>query len=357
MALFAFLTPAGREGRATPTAGDADDPDVDAERLRLAMGQFATGVTIITTRDRSGQAFGTTANAVTSVSLAPPLVLACLRQESETLAALLQRRRFAINVLHSSQAELSDRFARRAGPDTWDAVAHRSVEGIPLLEGAIATLECELHDLADGGDHAVVVGHVVALEHAEPDADPLVFYAGSYRRIGEAPPVPALVAPKPTDHTEVALPAREGPLRMLSLSDDRDHTSVAVIIGEPRGRRGVLVYPHFPCLLGDALGSIACGSRARLTSAQARMRAEDCGVTVYHRDMGAGLADCGCAGGSETTLPTLSDSAIAALARGVRLLDLRAVRLVASISDARRAARAGVPVGERVDPAALDGSE
>ena len=71
MALFAFLTPAGREGRATPTAGDADDPDVDAERLRLAMGQFATGVTIITTRDRSGQAFGTTANAVTSVSLAP----------------------------------------------------------------------------------------------------------------------------------------------------------------------------------------------------------------------------------------------------------------------------------------------
>jgi 3-hydroxy-9,10-secoandrosta-1,3,5(10)-triene-9,17-dione monooxygenase reductase component len=52
------------------------------------------------------------------------------------------------------------------------------------LDGAIATLECELHDVADGGDHAVVVGHVVALEHTEPDADPLLFYAGSYRRIG-----------------------------------------------------------------------------------------------------------------------------------------------------------------------------
>jgi flavin reductase (DIM6/NTAB) family NADH-FMN oxidoreductase RutF len=150
------------------------------------MGQFTTGVTVITTRDGSGQAFGTTANAVSSVSLSPPLVLACLRQESETLAAVLERRRFAINVLHSSQAELSERFARRAGPDTWDAVAHRSVEGIPLLEGAIATLECELHDLADGGDHAVVVGHVVALEHAKPNADPLVFYAGSYRRVDPA---------------------------------------------------------------------------------------------------------------------------------------------------------------------------
>ncbi|HEY6523791.1 MAG TPA: flavin reductase family protein, partial [Solirubrobacteraceae bacterium] len=68
MALFTFLTPAAREERATPPADH-----VDAERLRLAMGQFATGVTIITTRDRSGQAFGTTANAVTSVSLGPPL--------------------------------------------------------------------------------------------------------------------------------------------------------------------------------------------------------------------------------------------------------------------------------------------
>src|ERR1700727_1704130 len=190
MALFTFPTSA-RERRARSSAPEEGAtrpaPGVDAGRLRQAMGQFTTGVTVITTRDGSGQAFGTTANAVSSVSLSPPLVLACLRQESERLAALLERRRFAVNVLHSSQTALSDRFARRAGPDTWDAVAHRSVEGIPLLEGAIATLECELHDLADGGDHAVVVGHVVALEHAEPDADPLVFYAGSYRRIGQAP--------------------------------------------------------------------------------------------------------------------------------------------------------------------------
>ena len=123
--------------------------------------------------------FGTTANAVSSVSLRPPLVLACLRQESETLAALLETRRFAIKVLHSSQAELSDRFARRSAPDTWDAVAHRDDAWLPLLERSIATLQCDLHDVADGGDHAVIVGHVVRLDHPhDPEAEPHLFYAG-----------------------------------------------------------------------------------------------------------------------------------------------------------------------------------
>jgi flavin reductase (DIM6/NTAB) family NADH-FMN oxidoreductase RutF len=135
---------------------------VHAERLRAATRQFSTGVTVITTRDLSGHMYGSTANAASSVSLRPPLVLACLHRESETLAALLECRRFAVNILHSSQAELSDRFARAAA-DTWDAVARSSIDGIPLLDGATATLRCNLHDIADGGDHAVVVGHVVDL--------------------------------------------------------------------------------------------------------------------------------------------------------------------------------------------------
>lgn len=164
---------------------------VAAQQLRAAMGQFATGVTVITTRDAADRPFGTTANAVTSVSLHPPLVLACLRQESETLAALLERRRFAINVLHSSQAPYAERFARRAAADTWDAVAHRSLDGIPVLDGALATLHCELHDIADGGDHVVVVGHVIGLDHAPADGDPLVFFGGAYRRL-DAPDDPLL---------------------------------------------------------------------------------------------------------------------------------------------------------------------
>jgi flavin reductase (DIM6/NTAB) family NADH-FMN oxidoreductase RutF len=78
-------------------------------------------------------------------------------------------------VLHSSQTELSDRFAGLAAHDGWDTVAHRFVEGIPALNGAIATLCCDLHDIADGGDHSVVVGHVTSLEQAgTTEAEPLV---------------------------------------------------------------------------------------------------------------------------------------------------------------------------------------
>jgi flavin reductase (DIM6/NTAB) family NADH-FMN oxidoreductase RutF len=161
---------------------------VEAERLRGAMGMFATGVTVITTRDPNGRPFGATANAVSSVSLRPPLVLACLREESDTLAALLARRRFAINVLHSSQTELSDRFAQPSTHHTWETVAHGSAEDIPALEGAIATLWCDLHDVADGGDHSVVVGHVTDLEQVgSSDAEPLLFYAGAYRSLGDPP--------------------------------------------------------------------------------------------------------------------------------------------------------------------------
>jgi flavin reductase (DIM6/NTAB) family NADH-FMN oxidoreductase RutF len=168
---------------------------VPADDLRAAMGRFATGVTVITTRDMTGRPFGTTANAVSSVSLEPPLVLACLRDESETLSALLARRTFAINVLHSSQIELSDRFARPASPDTWDAVAHRSVGEIPVLDGAIATLRCDLHDVADGGDHCVVVGHVTDLEHSDgAGGEPLLFYGGAYHSLGAASPARAVSA-------------------------------------------------------------------------------------------------------------------------------------------------------------------
>jgi flavin reductase (DIM6/NTAB) family NADH-FMN oxidoreductase RutF len=132
---------------------------VDAERLRAATDQFGTGVTVITTRDAAGHTYGSTAKAVSLVSLRPPLVLACLHRESEALAAVLESRRFAINVLHGSQAELWDR-SRGAQDDPWDAVAHGIADGIPLLHSAVATLQCDLHDLADGGDHAVVIGHV-----------------------------------------------------------------------------------------------------------------------------------------------------------------------------------------------------
>jgi 3-hydroxy-9,10-secoandrosta-1,3,5(10)-triene-9,17-dione monooxygenase reductase component len=149
-------------------------------RLRAALGHFATGVTVVTAAAGDGRRYGSTANAVSSVSLDPPLLLVCLRDESQTLAALLETGRFAINILHARQRELAQRFARRGA--SWADVSHR--EG--LLDGALATLECAVHDVADGGDHRIVVGRVLAVEHPEQPAPPLLFYRGAYTALEDA---------------------------------------------------------------------------------------------------------------------------------------------------------------------------
>jgi flavin reductase (DIM6/NTAB) family NADH-FMN oxidoreductase RutF len=175
---------------------------VEPVALRAALGHFATGVTVVTARDGAGAAFGTTANALTSVSLDPPLLLVCLRDASETLTALRASGRFAVNVLGAGQHELAGRFARRAAAGTWAGVAVRRAERDstggrcdgtdtaepPLLEGALATLQCALHDVADGGDHRIVVGRVLAVEHPAEHREPLLFYRGSFA--GLRPPEP-----------------------------------------------------------------------------------------------------------------------------------------------------------------------
>ncbi|HET6509865.1 MAG TPA: flavin reductase family protein [Baekduia sp.] len=151
--------------------------------LRAAMGHFATGVTIITAPGAPPR--GSTVNAITSVSLDPPLLLVCLRDGSRTLAALLEAERFAVNVLHADQAALAERFATRGVPP-WDGVGHAAgpATGAPLLHGAVATLECALHDVADGGDHRIVVGRVLAVAHPEEHVPPLLFYRGAFTALG-----------------------------------------------------------------------------------------------------------------------------------------------------------------------------
>jgi flavin reductase (DIM6/NTAB) family NADH-FMN oxidoreductase RutF len=141
--------------------------------LRAALGHFATGVTVVTA-GAGDEWHGTTANALSSVSLDPPLLLVCLRDESLTLAATLEAGRFVVNVLHADQRALAQRFARRGA--SWDGVAHRDGR----LHGALATLECEVHDVADGGDHRIVVGRIEAVEYPADHAPPLLFYRGAY---------------------------------------------------------------------------------------------------------------------------------------------------------------------------------
>ncbi|HVX32175.1 MAG TPA: 3,4-dihydroxy-2-butanone-4-phosphate synthase [Solirubrobacterales bacterium] len=152
--------------------------------MRDVMGHFATGVSVVTARDAHGAPVGTTANAISSVSLDPPLLLACLARSSETLAALGSHGRFAVNVLAAEQRHHSDRFARKG-----DAVRSHEVDfddhdlGVPVLPRSLATIVCAVDAIHPAGDHEIVVGAAHHLEHREPGARPLLFYRGSYTEI------------------------------------------------------------------------------------------------------------------------------------------------------------------------------
>jgi 3,4-dihydroxy-2-butanone 4-phosphate synthase len=168
----------------------AAEPGANAEvaatgrLMRNVMGHFATGVSVVTARDESGAPVGTTANAVSSVSLDPPLLLACLADNSETLAAIRATGRFAVNILADDQRHHSDRFARKG-----DAVASHEVDfddhelGVPVLPGALATVACEVEAIHPAGDHQIVVGDARHLHHREPGVQPLLFYRGSYSQL------------------------------------------------------------------------------------------------------------------------------------------------------------------------------
>jgi 3-hydroxy-9,10-secoandrosta-1,3,5(10)-triene-9,17-dione monooxygenase reductase component len=158
-----------------------DQRRISPDLVRQALGHFATGVTVITTRGSDGVPVGTTASAVSSLSLVPPLLLVCLDRTSETLAAIQQQRAFAINVLAESQGTLSANFARRGTAASWDDVGHRpGPTGTPHLHGTIAVLDCRLERFLDGGDHQIVIGRLVALTRSDQDLRPLLHYQGNY---------------------------------------------------------------------------------------------------------------------------------------------------------------------------------
>ena len=159
---------------------------VNQADFRKAMGCFATGVTVITV-DQDGEVHGMTANAFSSVSLDPMLVLVCVDHRARTHAHLHARKRFGINVLAESQRSISEYYARASETHQHaeQAGAHfdRTQHGTPVLHGALAYLECRLHGAQDAGDHTIFIGEVEDLLVRE--GDPLLFFRGKYRRVGE----------------------------------------------------------------------------------------------------------------------------------------------------------------------------
>lgn len=149
-----------------------------ALRLREALGNFVTGVTVITTRNEGGL-HGLTANSFSSVSLDPPLVLFSLSRTADCFDAFEGAEFFAINILRSDQEALSSRFATKE-IDKWSGVGWRPGLGdCPLLDGAIATFECQVTARHEGGDHVIYVGEVLGFAQY-PEGAPLAFFRGRY---------------------------------------------------------------------------------------------------------------------------------------------------------------------------------
>jgi flavin reductase (DIM6/NTAB) family NADH-FMN oxidoreductase RutF len=154
---------------------------IDARELRNVMGHFATGVTIITTKDATGKPFGLTANAFSSLSLDPPLLLICVDKKVDCYACFEQSKVFAVNFLSEGQDQLSNRFATK-GIEKFEGVPYKLGElGVALLDGAVAHLECKLVDAFEGGDHTIYIGEIQAATVLNDR--PLLFFKGKYYKL------------------------------------------------------------------------------------------------------------------------------------------------------------------------------
>jgi flavin reductase len=164
---------------------DAPSTLTQAE-FRRALGCFATGVTVITV-DRDGEVHGMTANAFTSVSLDPMLVLVCVDHRARTHAHLHAKKRFGINVLCDNQKAISEYYARATEThqhaEEAGARFDRTRHGTPVLHGALAYLECRLQNAHEAGDHTIFIAEVE--EAMVREGNPLLFVRGKYQRIGK----------------------------------------------------------------------------------------------------------------------------------------------------------------------------
>ena len=153
-----------------------------ATDFRRALGAFATGVTVITV-DQEGEVHGMTANAFTSVSLDPPLVLVCVDHRARTHAHLHARKRFGVNVLSNEQQAISEYYARSGEThqhaEKAGAIFDRTAHGTPVLRGALAYLECKLLKSEKAGDHTVFIAEVEEIEVRE--GEPLLYFRSEYR--------------------------------------------------------------------------------------------------------------------------------------------------------------------------------
>ncbi|MDG1011149.1 MAG: CoA transferase [Amylibacter sp.] len=156
--------------------------DQDRRALRDVFGSFATGVTVVTTRQTDGTPRGFTANSFTSVSLDPPLILVCIAKTAYSSDVFCNAPHFAVNILGEKQKAISGLFASQA-PNKFDQVDWQAgAANTPLINGGLANLVCERHKLVNAGDHIILIGEVIA-QQTEP-RKPLGYFKGNYFTVG-----------------------------------------------------------------------------------------------------------------------------------------------------------------------------
>ncbi len=164
---------------------DTNEPEFDGRDLRRAFGNFATGVTVVTTVDEAGNPCGYTANSFTSVSIDPPLLLVSIAKTAYGCDVFTHSRGFAVNILTRNQRELSNRFAA-AGTDKFAGLDwHGAESGSPVIDDVVAWFDCAHHEQVDAGDHIILIGRV--LQYAYNTDTPLGFCRGAYVSFGLTP--------------------------------------------------------------------------------------------------------------------------------------------------------------------------
>ena len=153
---------------------------VTQEQFRAALGSFASGVTVVTTKDANGKLLGITVSAFCSVSLSPPMVLICIEKSAGSHYAFEESNVFIVNILREGESDMSELFASLK-EDKFSGLEFRSgIDGVPILHRALATLECRVKFSYHGGDHSIFVGEVenVSVDNGQP----LLYYRGRYGR-------------------------------------------------------------------------------------------------------------------------------------------------------------------------------
>lgn len=156
---------------------------ISKDEFRNALSKFASGVTVITLKDKDGNSHGITVSAFSSVSLDPPLVLVCIDNNAGSHSAFHESKRFVVNILSEDQEEHSNQFASKIPDKFINIHHHEGLEGIPVLKNAIVNLECRLVNDFTAGDHTIFIGEIERTHINE--GKPLVYYQGNYRKIIE----------------------------------------------------------------------------------------------------------------------------------------------------------------------------